>query len=220
VNKAAAKYDQQRLSAFLDAAASGDVDVVQDMLRQGMAPNTADYDGRTALMIAAFKGHKVGGGCAAVAAAWAAHALVLAAGARVACTTRPANPTHPYPVHTTRARAQDVVLALLFVGAAMGLKDARGFDVMIEAARGGHPDIINLLKRSGGRVGVSPMLQVCLVCGDVTGVGQRSARRAHAHPQAAMHRERAVSLLRPVCASRPPATTCTQPGLAAVQGHV
>lgn len=59
VNKAAAKFDQQRLTAFLDAAAAGEVDVVQDMLRQGMSPNTSDYDGRTALMIAAYKGHKV-----------------------------------------------------------------------------------------------------------------------------------------------------------------
>lgn len=49
-----------QLTSFLDAAANGDVDVVQDMLRQGMNPNTCDYDGRTALMIAAYKGHKVG----------------------------------------------------------------------------------------------------------------------------------------------------------------
>lgn len=49
-----------RLASFLDAAANNDADVVQDMLRQGMSANTADYDGRTALMIAAFKGHKVG----------------------------------------------------------------------------------------------------------------------------------------------------------------
>jgi len=62
VNKAAAKYDQMQLTSFLDAAATGDVDVVQDMLRQGMNPNTADYDGRTALMIAAYKGRKVGRG--------------------------------------------------------------------------------------------------------------------------------------------------------------
>ena len=59
VNKAAAKYDQVQLTSFLDAAANGDVDVVQDMLRQGMNPNTADYDGRTALMIAAYRGRKV-----------------------------------------------------------------------------------------------------------------------------------------------------------------
>ncbi|WIA21138.1 hypothetical protein OEZ85_005449 [Tetradesmus obliquus] len=58
VNKAAAKFDQQRLTAFLDAAAAGEVEVVQDMLRQGMSPNTADYDGRTALMVAAYRGHK------------------------------------------------------------------------------------------------------------------------------------------------------------------
>eukprot|EP00775_Hariotina_reticulata_P003994 gene3994-4245_t len=58
VNKAAAKFDQQRLTAFLDAAAHGEVEVVQSMLRQGMSPDSADYDGRTALMLAAYKGHK------------------------------------------------------------------------------------------------------------------------------------------------------------------
>ena len=62
VNRAAAKYDQMQLTSFLDAAANGDTDVVQDMLRQGMNPNSADYDGRTALMIAAYKGRKVGRG--------------------------------------------------------------------------------------------------------------------------------------------------------------
>jgi hypothetical protein len=45
VNKAAAKFDQQRLTAFLDAAACGEVEVVQSMLRQGMSPDSADYDG-------------------------------------------------------------------------------------------------------------------------------------------------------------------------------
>eukprot|EP00775_Hariotina_reticulata_P002549 gene2549-2852_t len=58
VNKAAAKFDQQRLTAFLDAAADGELDIVQSMLRQGMNPDSADYDGRTALMFAAYKDHK------------------------------------------------------------------------------------------------------------------------------------------------------------------
>jgi hypothetical protein len=55
---------------------------------------------------------------------------------------------------------QDVVLALLFSGANTSLKDARGFDVMIEAARGSRDDIIEVLRRSGARTGISIMLQV------------------------------------------------------------
>lgn len=72
---------------------------------------------------------------------------------------------------------QDVVLALLFAGADTSPKDARGFDVMIEGARGNREDIIDVLKRSGARTGISIMLQVrvcvmhvcrlkgCMFCG-------------------------------------------------------
>jgi hypothetical protein len=58
---------------------------------------------------------------------------------------------------------QDVVLALLFAGADTSPKDARGFDVMIEGARGNREDIIDVLKRSGARTGISIMLQVCVL---------------------------------------------------------
>jgi hypothetical protein len=57
VNKAAAKYDQMRLTAFLDAAARGDVDGVQDMLRQGMDANSADYGACCAVCVCACARH-------------------------------------------------------------------------------------------------------------------------------------------------------------------
>jgi hypothetical protein len=62
---------------------------------------------------------------------------------------------------------QDVVLALLFAGADTSLKDARGFDVMIEGARGSREDIIDVLRRSGARTGISIMLQVCFESGSL-----------------------------------------------------
>jgi hypothetical protein len=62
---------------------------------------------------------------------------------------------------------QDVVLALLFAGADTSLKDARGFDVMIEGARGSREDIIDVLRRSGARTGISIMLQVCALGADL-----------------------------------------------------
>jgi hypothetical protein len=55
---------------------------------------------------------------------------------------------------------QDIVLNLLFVGADTRLKDARGFDVMVEAARGGHSDVIDVLTRGGAKAGISGVLQV------------------------------------------------------------
>jgi len=63
------------------------------------------------------------------------------------------------------------VLALLFSGADTSLKDARGFDVMIEAARGNRDDIIQVLRRSGARTGISIMLQVGGWVGGSTGTG-------------------------------------------------
>ncbi len=54
-----------------------------------------------------------------------------------------------------------MVLALLFAGADAKLKDARGFDAVIEAARGGHSEVIGVLARSGARTGISNVLQVC-----------------------------------------------------------
>jgi hypothetical protein len=46
------------------------------------------------------------------------------------------------------------------VGADTSLKDAQGFDVMIEAARGGHREVIEVLTRSGAKTGISRVLQV------------------------------------------------------------
>lgn len=59
---------------------------------------------------------------------------------------------------------QDVVLNLLFVGADTTLKDARGFDVMIEAARGGRTEVLDVLTRSGAKTGISAVLQSQLLC--------------------------------------------------------
>lgn len=55
------QVDETRTGQFLSAAASGQVDRVKLLLQQGYNPNTADYDKRTALMLAAANGHKVSG---------------------------------------------------------------------------------------------------------------------------------------------------------------
>ncbi|GIL56055.1 hypothetical protein Vafri_11509 [Volvox africanus] len=51
------KCDEMRTFEFLNTAAQGDVESLRTMLAQGISPNTADYDGRTGLMLAAAKGH-------------------------------------------------------------------------------------------------------------------------------------------------------------------
>ena len=43
---------------FLSAASRGDATTVRLMLNQNFNANAADYDGRTALMLASAKGHK------------------------------------------------------------------------------------------------------------------------------------------------------------------
>lgn len=70
VRKAVAKMDLSRTEALLHAAAADDVDTVSGMLSQGMGVDTADYDGRTPLMIAAGKGSKVRGKVGEAREAW------------------------------------------------------------------------------------------------------------------------------------------------------
>lgn len=54
------KVDQLRTFDFLGSASDGDTEMLRTMLNQGMNPNSADYDGRTALMLASSGGHEVG----------------------------------------------------------------------------------------------------------------------------------------------------------------
>jgi ankyrin repeat protein len=54
-----AKQDEERTNSFLSAASRGDAAFVRLMLQQGFSPDTPDYDGRTALMLACVKGHWV-----------------------------------------------------------------------------------------------------------------------------------------------------------------
>ncbi|KAG2444347.1 hypothetical protein HXX76_001103 [Chlamydomonas incerta] len=51
------KVDEKRTFELLNTAAQGDLESLRTMLGQGINANTADYDGRTALMLAAAKGH-------------------------------------------------------------------------------------------------------------------------------------------------------------------
>ncbi|KAG2493569.1 hypothetical protein HYH03_008088 [Edaphochlamys debaryana] len=52
------KCDEMRTFELLNTAAMGDVESLRTMLGQGISPNTADYDGRTCLMLACAKGHE------------------------------------------------------------------------------------------------------------------------------------------------------------------
>ncbi|GLC57329.1 hypothetical protein PLESTB_001212500 [Pleodorina starrii] len=52
------KVDQMRTYKYLQQATMGDVEALRSMLNQGVSPNTADYDGRTGLMLAAAAGHE------------------------------------------------------------------------------------------------------------------------------------------------------------------
>jgi ankyrin repeat protein/CRP-like cAMP-binding protein len=59
VRRAAARHDLSRVQALLTAAAGGDADTVAALVtRGGMPPDAADYEGRTALMVASGRGHR------------------------------------------------------------------------------------------------------------------------------------------------------------------
>ncbi|CAL8465533.1 g5069 [Coccomyxa elongata] len=57
VQQTLARQDAERTNQFLYAASQGDVAKIRQMLHQGFAPDSADYDGRTGLMLASAKGH-------------------------------------------------------------------------------------------------------------------------------------------------------------------
>jgi hypothetical protein len=61
VKQHVASSNEARTGQFLSAAARGETDRIKLMLQQGFQPDTADYDNRTALMLAAANGRKVGG---------------------------------------------------------------------------------------------------------------------------------------------------------------
>ncbi|WIA34734.1 hypothetical protein OEZ86_013043 [Tetradesmus obliquus] len=58
INQHMAKQEEDRTTDFLYAATRGDVMKLRSMLQQGFNPDSADYDGRTALMLACVRGHR------------------------------------------------------------------------------------------------------------------------------------------------------------------
>lgn len=55
---------------------------------------------------------------------------------------------------------QEAVISLLLAGAHPALTDIRGYDVMIDAAQGGHQEILNVLRLAGARTNTSKATQV------------------------------------------------------------
>ncbi|KIY97805.1 hypothetical protein MNEG_10157 [Monoraphidium neglectum] len=51
------KLQRERTAEFLEAAKLGNMTRLRAMLQQGLSPDSSDYDGRTALMLAAGQGH-------------------------------------------------------------------------------------------------------------------------------------------------------------------
>ncbi|KAF6256108.1 hypothetical protein COO60DRAFT_1702472 [Scenedesmus sp. NREL 46B-D3] len=58
INQHMAKQEEDRTTEFLYAATRGDSMRLRGMLQQGFSPDSADYDGRTALMLACVRGHR------------------------------------------------------------------------------------------------------------------------------------------------------------------
>ena len=57
VQAAVQKRNSEALSAMTFAATLGDVDSMEHLLQRGLLINTADYDGRTTLHLAALEGN-------------------------------------------------------------------------------------------------------------------------------------------------------------------
>jgi hypothetical protein len=143
------------------AATRGDTVKLRAMLQQGFNPDSADYDGRTAMMLAAVKGHRdvvelllsageAGRGGAVDGGAWllAACARACACGggsARLSIVSLLRRCSHPRPV-AARARAP---LPLLRPGANPRLDDHLGRSALLEACYHGHDVIVDVLMATG-----------------------------------------------------------------------
>ena len=64
--------------SFILAAADGDLHQAKALMEQGVSPSAADYDKRTALMLAANQGHDVSGKFVCVCMCVCVHACVCA----------------------------------------------------------------------------------------------------------------------------------------------
>jgi len=83
--------NNSRLEALLFAAASGDADAVQGLLRQGMSPDSANAEGTTPLILAASKGHNV----SAAPGVWGVGGFRLAKNDLPQVSWPPPSPTNP-----------------------------------------------------------------------------------------------------------------------------
>jgi hypothetical protein len=57
---------------------------------------------------------------------------------------------------------QETVLALLFRGASLQVKDIRGTSVLLAAVQAGHKEVVELLIRNGAQLEMDPLMQVGL----------------------------------------------------------
>ncbi|MEZ6073127.1 MAG: ankyrin repeat domain-containing protein [Pirellulales bacterium] len=122
------------MESLIDAIATNDFDLVQDMLSQGVSPNLVDDNsGESVLAMAAGQGH------VAIVEA------LLEAGADANSLD-----TTVWPLTAAAGRGHvDVVEALLQSDAEINSLDEDGVSAISAAAAGGHSDIVELLLEAG-----------------------------------------------------------------------
>jgi ankyrin repeat protein len=126
-----------RIQLWHDAAKSGDVEVLEQLLEQGVTVR-AEFEGTTALYTAAREGHTD------------AVVLLLEHGAAVNITdSRSGNP----PINAAAGRGHtSVVRSLLQGGADANARNLRNFTPLFLATRKGHADVVRLLIEAGAKV--------------------------------------------------------------------
>lgn len=127
-----------RIQLWHDAAKSGNVEVLEQLLEQGVTVRS-ELEGTTALYTAAREGHAD------------AVMLLLEHGASVNVTeSRFGNP----PINAAAERGHtSVVRSLLQEGADVNARNLKDFTPLFLAARKGHTDVVRLLVKAGAEVG-------------------------------------------------------------------
>ena len=130
-------YIAYKQRSLLAAANLGDLYRVKELLQKGVKADAADSNGFTALMYAAWKGHKD------------VVEILLVAGAKIDAADNNGNTAL---MLAAREGHKDVVEILLSAGTKIDAADSNGFTALMQAARNGHKDVMEMLLSAGAKI--------------------------------------------------------------------
>ena len=129
------------IQMLIHASKKGDIGLVRSMIAEGLDVCTADYEGNTSLLLAAFMGHEE-----------VVRALLDAGAVVDATSTEPLTPL----LAAATAGHEGVVRLLVSRGANIAARDAFNWTPLMRAAEAGHAGVVGALREAGAREPAEP----------------------------------------------------------------